>query len=231
MQLHRLHEERLAQARDDHAPRDVIFHRDESGRRRPPGVRAPSGRVWRRYDHWAMPADTRAHMTACLRQYGVDPAAEADPTPQWRWLEVPEVAWRGWVLHHTGDILGRVARIMRDDRRRTTAGDLDAVHRRRPAPPARLAQPAPRPGRRSKPSYAAANTATTAAPRSCATRNCRPAAPAATTSSRDRRRNSPVTELAAPPRHQHRHEASGQPGRRSLTSPTARRCTTDLARG
>jgi hypothetical protein len=52
-------------------------------------------------------------MAACLHRYGVDPAAEADPTPQWHWLEAAEVAWRGWVLHRTGRILGRAARVVR----------------------------------------------------------------------------------------------------------------------
>jgi hypothetical protein len=56
-------------------------------------------------------------MTACLHRYGVDPAAEADAAPQWHWLQVPEVAWTGWVLHRAGDILGRVARLTRDDPR------------------------------------------------------------------------------------------------------------------
>ena len=103
----------LAHAREDHAPRDVIFHRDtpeDDGR---PEYAAPGGRVWRRYDHWQVPPITRANMTACLHRYGVDPAAEADPSPHWRWLQVPEIAWRGWVLHRTADILGRVARIVR----------------------------------------------------------------------------------------------------------------------
>jgi hypothetical protein len=54
-------------------------------------------------------------LAACLSQYGVDPAAEADSTPQWHWLEVPEVSWRGWVLYCTGDVLGRVARIVHQD--------------------------------------------------------------------------------------------------------------------
>ncbi len=107
---------RVALARDDHAPRDVIFHRDtpeDDGR---PEYVAPSGRVWRRYDHWQVPPITRANMTACLHRYGVDPADEADAAPQWHWLQVPEVAWTGWVLHRAGDILGRVARLTRDDR-------------------------------------------------------------------------------------------------------------------
>lgn len=107
--------ERLAQARADNAPRDVIFHSDTSSLDGRPEYVAPSGRVWRRYDHWNMPAMTRAHMTGHLKEHGVDAAAEADPTPQWHWLEVPEVAWRGWVLHRTGDVLGRVARIGRHD--------------------------------------------------------------------------------------------------------------------
>ncbi len=106
--------EQLAQARTDHAPRDVIFHRDEPVDDGRPEYLAPTGRLWRRYDHWTMPPMTRFHMAACLRQYGLDPATEADPTPQWRWLEVPEVAWRGWVLYRTGDLLGRVARIAQD---------------------------------------------------------------------------------------------------------------------
>jgi hypothetical protein len=106
--------ERLAQARTDHAPRDVIFHRDEPADDGRPEYLAPSGRRWRRYDHWTMPPLTRVHMAACLSRYGVDPAVEADPTPQWHWLEVPEVAWHGWVLYRTGDVLGRVARIVHD---------------------------------------------------------------------------------------------------------------------
>jgi hypothetical protein len=95
----------------------VIFHRDtpeDDGR---PEYLAPSGRVWRRYDHWQVPPMTRAHTTSYLRRYGADPAAEADPAPHWHWLEVTEVAWRGWVLHRTGNILGRVAHLTRDDGR------------------------------------------------------------------------------------------------------------------
>ncbi|WP_432830856.1 hypothetical protein [Dactylosporangium sp. CA-092794] len=104
---------RVAQAREDHAPRDVTFYCDtfeDDGR---PEYAAPSGRVWRRYDHWQVPSVTRATMAACLHRYGVDPAAEADPAPQWHWLEVAEVAWRGWVLHRTGNVLGRAARVVR----------------------------------------------------------------------------------------------------------------------
>jgi hypothetical protein len=113
--------DRLVEARADHAPRDVIFHRDTPSHDGRPEYPAASGRVWRRYDHWAMPPMTREHMTGYLKQYGVDPAAEADPPPQWRWLEVPEVSWRGWVLHRMGHVLGRVARIVRDDGRAPAA--------------------------------------------------------------------------------------------------------------
>jgi hypothetical protein len=106
--------ERLAQARADDAPRDVIFHRDTPSDDGRCEYVAASGRVWRRYDHWNMPPMTRAHMASYLTRYGVDPASEADPTPQWHWLEVAQVAWRGWVLHRTGVVLGRVARIVRE---------------------------------------------------------------------------------------------------------------------
>ncbi len=104
---------RLTEARDDHAPRDVIFHRDTPENDGRPEYAAASGRVWRRYDHWQMPPVTRANMAACLGGLGVDPAAEADPAPQWHWIDVTEAAWHGWVLHRTGQILGRVARITR----------------------------------------------------------------------------------------------------------------------
>ncbi len=107
--------ERLAEARADDAPRDVIFHRDTPSDDGRPEYIAASGRVWRRYDHWNMPPMTREHMTSYLKKYGVDPAAEADPTPQWHWLEIPDVKWCGWVLHRTGNVLGRVARIVRHD--------------------------------------------------------------------------------------------------------------------
>ena len=91
----------------------MIYHRDRPEDDGRPVYLASGGRVWRRYDHWQMPPTTRAGMTACLRRYRVDPAAEADATPLWQWLDVAEVAWHGWVLRRTGDVLGRVARIPR----------------------------------------------------------------------------------------------------------------------
>jgi hypothetical protein len=101
-------------ARADGAPERVINYREPGNltlRDMGPDEVwiSPDGqRAWVLYRHWSTSHDTRAAMTRLLAEYDVDPADGADATPEWRWLSLTEVPWRGWALYRLGKIIGYV---------------------------------------------------------------------------------------------------------------------------